>query len=241
MISLGITMANKPDLVALLIKSGKLPAAVRGTLNDAAFQVRKYALEELKKEFTLRNKFTERGIRVTKIPAGMKNIDSMVAYVGADIARGYLATHEDGKVKYTGGPTTEPRTGGRWDKLVSKGYYISKRGVKDVRSFRSTAKTGRGKAYAMMAMAYRRKERALLSLGKTQNAFPSGLYQFDKAGTYNNIGPRGFPRVKLMYARNRKTKSVQRKAWFKKSLGRFRQTDMGRLFSKNAARVFGVK
>lgn len=236
MISLGITMQNKPDLVKDLIASGKLANAVRGTLNDAAFQVRKYAIEELKNEFTLRNKFTERGIRVTKIPSGSKNIGSMAAYVGADMARGYLATHEDGKVKYTGGPTNDPRIGGRWDKLVSRGYYISRKGVKDMRSFRSTAKTGRGKAYAMMAMAYRRKERALLSLGKTQNAFPSGLYQFDKAGTYNNIGSRGFPRVKLMYARNRKTKSVERKPWFKKSLSRFRQTDMGRLFSKNARR-----
>lgn len=234
-------MANKPDLVKDLIASGKLANAVRGTLNDAAFQVRKYALEELKKEFTLRNKFTERGIRVTKIPAGSKNIDSMAAYVGADIARGYLEKHEDGKVKYKGGPTNEPRISGNWNKLVSRGYYLSRRGVKDVRSFRSTAKTGRGKAYAMMAMAYRRKERALLSLGKTQNAFPSGLYQFDKSSLNNDIGPRSFPRVKLMYARNRKTKSVERKPWFKKSLSRFRQTDMGRLFTKNAARAFGVK
>ena len=236
MISLGITMQNKPDLVALLIKSGKLPAAVRGTLNDAAFKIRGYILEEIKNEFTLRNKYTERGIIVTKIPAWVKDINKMYAWVGAAGSRAYLAVHEIGDGQYKGGPMPDARISGSWNRLVSKTQYIQKRGVKSLRNFRSTAKTQRGKMYAMMAIAYRKKEKALLLTTKRQDAFPPGLNRFSQSSKYGDVGPRGFPRLKRMYWKRDKVKKMQRRPWMTNGVKRFRQTDMGRLFSKNAAR-----
>jgi len=241
MISLTLAMIQKPDLVALLIKSGKLPAAVRGTLNDAAFQVRKYAIEEIKKDFTIRNKFTERGIRVTKVPVSERNIDSMIAYVGAGMHVAYLRKHQMGEVRYSGGPMLDARLANSWDRIVSKSQYIQKRGVKTLRNFRSTAKTQRGKMYAMMAIAYRKKEKALLLTTKRQDAFPPGLNRFSQSSKYGDVGPRGFPRLKRMYWKRGAIKKVERKPWLTKAMGRLKQSYMRRSFDKNALRVFGVK
>ena len=79
------------NTLALANRQG-IPHATRNALNQAAFHARQESIENIKKEFTLRNKWTERGVIVKKA-MGM-NIESQESKVGA--TREYLADQETG-------------------------------------------------------------------------------------------------------------------------------------------------
>ena len=236
--SVKVAVKKRPDFQKLL--GDKLPAAVRGTINDIAFMVRKLAINEIRNSFTLRNKYTERGLVVEKVPAGLRQIDGMAARVGSDYKRGYLALHHEGQVIKGRSPANAARMNSDWAKKVRTTEYISKRGVKDMRSFRSTAKTQRGKIYAMAAIAYRKNYTGLIGVYSENDVLHQGLYRFSAKGR-ESIGSRGFPRMRMMYKRNRPKKLVA-KPWLQRALNRVRQSEVDAIFAKNAARIMaGVK
>jgi hypothetical protein len=76
-----------------------IPHAVRDSLNTAAFEGRKQWAGEMQKSFTLRNKWTERSIRVEK--ATGVNLSNMQSVVGS--LAPYMATQELGGVEQSKG------------------------------------------------------------------------------------------------------------------------------------------
>jgi len=236
--SVKVAVKKRPDFQKLL--GDKLPAAVRGTINDIAFMVRKIAINEIQNQFTVRNSYTARGVIVNKCQAGIRQIDGMSASVGSDVKRGYLAIHHEGLAKKGRSPANAARQNSDYSKVVRKTEYIGKRGVKDMRSFRSTAKTQRGKIFAMAAMAYRQKYSGLLNIPRENDVVAPGLYRF-AAGSKANSGSRGFPRLRMMYRKGSGAR-IQARPWLARAVSRVRQSEVDAIFTKNAARIMaGVK
>lgn len=89
-----IRIKGLPELIRgvnAFSKTG-VPYAVRDTLNDSAFALRKEWQGEIKRSFTLRNQYTERSIRVDK--AQGRDVRSMEARTGSIAA--YMAEQEEG-------------------------------------------------------------------------------------------------------------------------------------------------
>lgn len=233
MVSIAISIQKKPDLVKDLGR--KLPEAVRGTLNDLGFMLRKIMINEIENKFTTRNAYTKKGITVAKVPKGMRDIMKMSVLVGADQKRAYLAAHHEGSVTQGRSPTNKARMNSSYRKLVRKNAYISRNGVKDLRSFRSTAKTQKGKYYAMAAMAWRRREKSLLNITQDAGTFPPGLYRFTQAAR-SSVGSRGFPRLTRLYKKGSGKKIPARK-WLERANSRIKQSTLDGIFAKNAARI----
>jgi hypothetical protein len=84
-----------------LEKAGKVafPLAIKGTLNSLAFKTRKRAQTTIRQDFQLRNKFTERSVRVD--PVKTLKITDMVSTVGS-IAP-YMEKQEEGAVERSSG------------------------------------------------------------------------------------------------------------------------------------------
>jgi hypothetical protein len=72
-----------------------VPYAVKGTLNDTAFAAREEWVRQLQSTFTLRNKWTERGLRVDK--ASGRTVAGMQSVVGS--LREYMREREDGSTE----------------------------------------------------------------------------------------------------------------------------------------------
>ena len=231
--SVKVAVKKRPDFQKLL--GDKLPQAVRGTINDIAFMVRTLALNEIKNQFTIRNNYTARGVIVNKVPAGIRQIDGMAASIGSDVKRTYLAIHHEGTAVKGRTPANAARQNSDYGKIVRKQEYISKRGVKDMRSFRSTAKTQRGKIFAMAAMAYRQKYNGLLNISAENDLVTPGLYRFS-SGSRANTGARGFPRLRMMYRKGTGRK-IQARQWLQRAIRRVRQAEVDAIFIKNAERA----
>lgn len=92
----GIEKALK-DLKTFQAKA--LPFAARQSLNNTAFAARKIWQAEIRNSFTLRNKYTERSIRVD-MARGL-NVDRMRSAVGS--IAGYMAKQESGGTERGGG------------------------------------------------------------------------------------------------------------------------------------------
>lgn len=72
-----------------------VPYAVRNTLNDTAFLAREEWTRQLQSTFVLRNKWTEKGLRVDK--ASGRNVATMQAVVGS--LRDYMKDREEGSTE----------------------------------------------------------------------------------------------------------------------------------------------
>lgn len=72
-----------------------LPYAIKDALNKTAFAARRHWQDEIRESFTLRNKYTERSIRVDR--ARGLNVRSLQATVGS--TADYMATQETGGVE----------------------------------------------------------------------------------------------------------------------------------------------
>lgn len=75
-----------------LVASSAVPMATRDTLNMAAFDARQDYLESTRKEFTLRNRWTERGIRFEKT----RSLDINRQESRAGSVSEYMSTQESG-------------------------------------------------------------------------------------------------------------------------------------------------
>lgn len=72
-----------------------VPYAIKGALNDTAFAAREEWARQLQSTFVLRNKWTEKGLRVDK--ASGRNIATMQAVVGS--LRDYMKDREEGSTE----------------------------------------------------------------------------------------------------------------------------------------------
>jgi len=87
------------DLEAFAEKA--LPFAVRNSLNASAFEARKLWQAEIRSDFTLRNRYTERSIRVEKVRT--LQVRRMEAIVGS--VADYMETQEHGGTERKAVPT----------------------------------------------------------------------------------------------------------------------------------------
>jgi hypothetical protein len=143
------------------IKSTKFPAAVKMTLNTAAYNTQVTArTKTIVNKFVLRNEFTKRGIVYTKVASN--SIQQMVAYTGADSGgvdkkvegtkkRDYMLKQEvggetQGKKKYLFIPTNQSRVSQQSSNIVSSRFRLSntldKAFTKQGKTFVITTKTG---------------------------------------------------------------------------------------------------
>jgi len=81
------------------ISASALPLAIRGTLNSAAFDSRKKALEIIREKFTLRNAHTARSIRV--VPSKTLKIKDMFSLIGS--VADYMKSQEEGETRTSKG------------------------------------------------------------------------------------------------------------------------------------------
>lgn len=151
-----------------------LPFAVRNGLNDTAFAARKEWVGQVGKVFTLRNKWTEKSLRVEK--AAGRNLETMQAKVGSTLD--YMAEREQGGTQATRGkhgvplPTSGaagqgkrrvPRTRAVQRKNYLAAFSVQKKPVRGGRQRRNAA------AIAMAARAGGGV--VFLDLGKTRGLF----------------------------------------------------------------------
>jgi hypothetical protein len=95
MITINNTQLLKYERKLKQINKVAFPIATKTTLNDTAFFARREAIEKIRQEFILRNKFTEGSIRVQK--AQTLNVNQQVSKVGS--LQEYMRTQEHGGIK----------------------------------------------------------------------------------------------------------------------------------------------
>lgn len=112
------------------LRKSAIPLAVRGTLNDLAFQTREVAQARIRRDFTNRSKFTEKRVIVEK--ARQRDVRKMAANVGH--TEEYMATQEfggtvSGSGRYKPIPTNEARIAKSAQQLVRRALYLSAIGL----------------------------------------------------------------------------------------------------------------
>lgn len=109
----------------LQIRKSAAPLSLRLTLNDVAYATAARAHGNIQKNFTLRNKWTQRGLVVEH--AKQRNIADMKAVVGHRAE--YMLVQEDGgivrgKKTYKPIPTKQARIGRNIKKMVRSSYRL---------------------------------------------------------------------------------------------------------------------
>lgn len=180
--------------------SKALPYAVRNGLNAQAFEARKEWVGQLGKDFTLRNTFTARSIRVVKSTA-RRTISSMESRVGSGLA--YMAQQESGFTRSKRGkhgvpiPTTGASgqaKGGKRTRSIRRKNYLTNLSV--------AARVGGGRQRrnaVAIVMAAKTGGVAYLDLGRRKGLFrvegrKKGmsirmLYDLSKASTTTKAHP----------------------------------------------------
>jgi len=138
-----------------------IPYAARNALNRSAFHVRAEWQQEIRGSFTLRNRYTERSILVTR--AAGKSVSSMIAFVGStapymDEQEHGATIHGRGKHKPIAAPTAAGQAAGsKRTKLVRAGNKLSALHV-----FKLKGASKRQRNAVAIAMAKRRGDRDVL-------------------------------------------------------------------------------
>ena len=193
--------------------------AARDTLNTSAFNQREKMQAQIRKDFTLRNRYTERGIMVTRSP----NINYLLSEVGSKDE--YMARQESGGTVYTKPgnmgvaiPTSysaglsmdaKPRT-----KMPRKSNKIG---------FLSLTKTSRN--------GKNRKQRNIFAM---QTALKKGkkhvymeLSRGNRKGIFRILGGKRKPKVKMVVDLTRKSVPTPKSPWLLRSL-----TGVGSMISR---------
>lgn len=102
------------------------------TVNIVAATARKNAIAEIKRKFTLRNRFTVNSVRFTQCPSSVGKLSDVKSSVGILEQAGYMARQETGgeRKSRTGAnlviPNTNARKGGTNRGLVSSAFRYGK-------------------------------------------------------------------------------------------------------------------
>lgn len=182
--------------------------AVRNTLNTQAYLTRKNAINEVKSNFTLRNRFTISQIQVTPVKKDMRfAIRNMESRIGATEKADYLDRLERGGIRRpkSGNKLAIPQLGARGGsnrRLVRKQYYLKFIKNKVIRGKYQKAKTYRSKLVARAAVAYNQSKLIyynkniykITSFDKTTRKFKMQLlYHVGKSSTRTPADPWLYP------------------------------------------------
>lgn len=175
--------------------------ALRNATNETVAEIQKYAKDHLDENFVERNSFTKRGIVFDKARSPV--LENIEAAVGAAKNRPWMKKQEEGFSPDSPQASEHMRVSGSYQRAVRTKNYIQRASVRRRLDVRSSAKTLRGKASAMLAISYRngygvKGSSDFFRFGKGE-LFPSmeeGLYQFEN----NTVMPfLGYPGIRLAY------------------------------------------
>lgn len=179
------------------IRDRAIPHAVRDALNELAFVARAEWVDIIGARFTLRNRFTERSLRVTK--ARGTDMGSMQAVVGstADYMRDQEQGARKGKRGKHGLAIPTPAAAGQSPKaskrtrVIRRGYYLGAMRVVD-----RVQGSQRAKNAAAIAMAKRTGGIAYL---ETEN----------NKGLYRIMGTKKRPKPRMIYSLNESSVTIE--------------------------------
>ena len=137
------------------------------TVNIQAASSRNEGIINIKKNFTLRNTWTERNIIYTQCPQNVTDINQIQSEVGATQRAEYMERQEKGGIHKAKGnklaiPSTMAR-GGASNKKVKSSLYLSKNGLVSGPTTRATTRKSQYVARAFVAA----KNKLFLSANKT--------------------------------------------------------------------------
>lgn len=188
------------------LKSRALPFATRNTLNEAAFIAQKKSKRFIKREFTLRNKFTERSIRVDK--ARTLNIRRQASIVGS--IADYMEKTEFGAIKQSEGKEGVP---------IPTSYAAGQQGAVP-----RTRLPRRPNRLANIRIAKTRfKNVRAMNVAKIKAAAQSGhkyifLNLSRSKGIFKVIGGKRKQRIKMIWSLQRKSVRIPSKPWLKPNM-----------------------
>lgn len=160
------------------------------TLNDLAFKARSIGQEEISDNFTERNKWTRRSLRVRKATTR-----SMTAIMGS--AEEYLAEQEKGFTKIPVAIPTAAASGQSGSERTKPVRKVNRRPNVKIKRRSIKTKSRRQLIAAQIAMAKREGEKfAFLSIPKAQ-----GIYRINKRG------------VRMIYDMSRRSTTTAPRPW----------------------------
>lgn len=181
-----------------------IPYAIRDTLNGAAFEARKVWQGEIRREFTLRNKFTERSVLVERVRGlDPKRMEARVGSVAS-----YARQIEEGATRRARGkfraiPTASARVGGSPAKLVRSAAKL--RGIQAARARKGSSPKQRN-AIALSIARKNKQRHALLERSKGGKALfevrkrlaPKMLWDVSRRSVRVNARPTLGPALKRL-------------------------------------------
>lgn len=202
--------------------------AYRNAINDTVFEVMKESKSIFSREFTERNKFTQRGIQFDR--ASKPTIEDAAAVVGGKSNRPWLLDQHEGFSSDSAQATEMIRTSGSYRRAVRKKNYLQNASVRRRSDMQSKANTIRGKAKAMLAMSYRdsyamQGSNEFIQLGKGElfAGQEPGYFQFVKGGEYyDNLG---YGQVAMAYRIDNK-RNVKATPWLERAVDKKGGPDM---------------
>jgi len=152
---------NNPGALRQFSKDVKrdLVSAAARTLNQVAYQARGRVVEAERREFTLRNTYTERQTQYTKTKYNGDDLRNLRASVGITEKAGYMALQEQGGYRTPSAKTdhlaiaTDAARRGSPANPVARKYYFSKNKI--VRGAMSKKRSHKANRVAAAAVAYR--------------------------------------------------------------------------------------
>lgn len=172
-----------------------VPHAVRNSLNRQAIATRKEWGKQVRKEFTLRNKWTERTLMVERV-RGTNDPGRMFAVVGSTAP--YMATQEFGGTK---------RGGGKHGAAVPTGYAAGQMGARPrTKLVRGPHKLGRI-TLAKGAKRGNRRQRNAIAMAQARRRGSKFVFlELErKKGLFRLTGGKRNPQVRMVWDTSRKS------------------------------------
>lgn len=234
-----------------------LPLAIKNTLNSAAFEAMQKSRKTIGEDFTLRNKFTERSVRV--VPEKTLKMATMAAVVGS--VAGYMESQELGEKRTSKGkhglriPTSAAagQTGGQRTRPILKKYRrgqlklaneagrirASDKGQFILMSIRVAALRGQS-PYVFLPFGGKKAGlyRVIPAGSPPSPRYKRGKKRFSRKFTWGR--PKGTPgkeRLVLIHSFARRTITIKPTRWLKKNVEKVAGTLQFR-FNEEADRVF---
>jgi hypothetical protein len=203
MIEADLTDWQDAENALALANERGIPHATKAAINNAAFTAMERAKRNIRKEFTTRNKFTERSVIVKKA-MGLR-VRDQEALVGS--TQEYMAKQEEGATIIGGGRHGQP---------IPTGYSAGQEGQRPRTRLPRPANRMRRISLRSVRRGRNRKQRNLIAV--RQAASSGNKYVFLDTGRRQYIakviGGKRRPRVKMVQDLSRKVITIPPTPWF---------------------------
>ena len=187
------------------LKERALPFATKNTLNEAAFIAQKRSKRTIKRELTLRNRFTERSIRVEKARTlNMRRQESVVGSTADYMEDQEFGKTETGQSKH-GVPIPTSYAAGQQGAVPRTRLVRRPNRLASIRLSKTKFKNIRAKNTAKIKAAARSGHKYLfLDLGRSK-------------GIFKVLGGKRKQRIKMVWSLKRKSVRIPARPWLKPS------------------------